>query len=725
MANTYNNPNHPFITWVLDGWDGTDYEWSDDTFSFDYECEIIGGLSGSYDYKTNNINHIGGKSAPPTTYPNKKIIAKILWDDVTPGSASIAFGCACTTQDGQTLQWFPSIYPPLVSSFDFTYNGTTYSTSDVGGQSYIPVPPRYGNTAIPYSSACNAKVTIQVPLFDDDDQAGILAYLIDGDTSSVLNSGESEPDVAKKYYIYNTYGTGSVKMGVPKITQSALTGRYENLMCIDTPCLYWVDKAHSLELRIKIKDIQGSYYSSISRWDVEQADIDDYTEDKLLYSYPFYHEYTKLADGSYTIGAMLSTNMPIFKDEDDAQDFIDGVKDITDSENWSDISGDNNYDEIIDNKTGERESETEFGESHVRNIFSQMYLCDTAGLYEISNALFDYDVTTLSGLWEDIKKGLEMYGSNPMESVQGLRYYPLDLSSIFSDVQTQNYVYFGAYKLNMQNNVKKIIYANGYKDLGTVSIRRSFKDWRDFEPYTKLSIYLPYVGRYQLDLNKYYDKDINIRYYIDIKTGACIACLIADGVLLDWFDGIIGVEMPITLTDYSSYAQNQLNIIMRNAGLGVGGTAVTTSSAVKTTKMAVQSATSSATTSGTVAGAIGAKGAATLGVVAVGAVALGVAEKTAFDLMKSGTAAYTKTRPASSSMLNQFMPQYPTFMFEIMEIDESDYLNELYGRPSNASGTIGSFSGYLEAEDVMLICPIATDNERQEIIDLVKSGIYI
>ena len=76
-------------------------------------------------------------------------------------------------------------------------------------------------------------------------------------------------------------------------------------------------------------------------------------------------------------------------------------------------------------------------------------------------------------------------------------------------------------------------------------------------------------------------------------------------------------------------------------------------------------------------------------------------------------------------MINQYLPQYAMFIFEYMEIDESDYLNELYGRPTNKSGTIGSFSGYLEADDIMLICPIATDNERQEIIDLVRAGIYI
>lgn len=747
MANRYVNPDYPNLTWELDGWDGTDYPWADESFSFDYECDIVGGAGGNYSYKTNNINHVGGKATPPSSYTNKKWVALIRYGQPTSNAASIAFGCACITSSS-SLAFYEAIYPPVVASFDFTYNGTTYSTSDVGGASYIPVPPRYGNTTIPYNNPCNAKLTIQVPLFDDE--LKLYAYLNTGDTSGILNSGETEDEEAKKYYIYNTYGSGTVKMGVAKITQSVLTGRYENLMCVNTPCLYWVDKGHSLELRIKYNDIKGSYYSSISRWAVESADIDDYTEDVLLYSYPFYHTYTKLPDGSYTIGSMLSTNMPLFKNESDAQDFIDGNKDITDAENWPEISGDKIYDPIIDNDTGEKEESTDFGESFVRNIFSQMYLCNTANLYEISNALFDYDVTTLSGLWEDIKKGLEMYGSNPMECVQGLRFYPLDLSTIFPNVQSQNYVYFGAYKLNLtQGNVQKVIYANGYKDLGTVKIKRSFKDWRDFEPYTKLSIYLPYVGRYQLDLKKYYEKDVTVRYYIDIRTGACIACLIADGLLLDWFDGILGVEMPITLTDYSTYAQNQLNIIMRNAGIGISAEGVVGATGVKGVQGAINGAANSAgsefantyasmgggsaaftaakgaSSSAMASGAAGIAGTAALGAVAVGAVAAGVVMKTEFDMMRTGTAAYTRTRPASSSMLNQFLPQYPTFMFEIQDIDESDYLNELYGRPANASGVIGNFSGYLEAEDVLLICPIATDNERQEIIDLVKTGIYI
>ena len=467
-----------------------------------------------------------------------------------------------------------------------------------------------------------------------------------------------------------------------------------------------------------------------------------YSEDGVTWhdtgSFPYNYFFAPRTNelGTFDYGLTIGNDIvPTWESEEDADDYLDGDKDISEASNWGSIS--NQYGERILNLTGEEEQLTEFGENFTRQFFTQCYLCNANVLYEISNDLFDYDVTTLSGLWEDIKKGLEMYGSNPMEVVQGVRYYPFDLSEIFSSVQSQNYIYFGAYQLQLSSgSALKIIYANGYKDMGTVRIKRTFNDWRDFEPYTKLSIYLPYIGRYTLDAARYYDKEVKIRYYIDIRTGMCCACLIANGVLLDWFDGQIGVEMPITLTDYSSYAQTQINTILRNSALGAGGVATTIGAGVKFGTNMLHAEESydashpqTAKIMDSMSGMSGPQAAlAATGIATgVGAVAVGVGAgmKTAYELMKTGTSAYTGTKGSSSAMVNAFLPQYPTFMFEILEIDESPYLNELYGRPTNASGRLGDFSGYLEAEDIMLICPIATDNERQEIIDLVRSGIYI
>ena len=637
-----------------------------------------------------------------------------------------------------------------------TYNGsgvtfTFVSTGDalVSPTSQYPTASFNENNAVSVSGILSTNIPIFTSLADLQNYERRGGDYIENAIN--YKEGVDYDETTVEYYIYNRYRNASIERGIISFNEDVIHQLNERILYNGSKICLYRDASNKFLLTLKCdSDIVGSYFSNTG--DIGDVPYDQFSS-QLDYSSPFYSTYdVSLGVNTYSgnIAIGLATNIPIWGSEAEADDYLDGVLDITDSENWDKISSDNAFKNIIDNLTEQPEQTTEFGEVFVRNIFSQLYLCNTAALYEISNNLFDYDVTTMSGVWEDIKKGLEMYGSNPMECVQGLRFYPFDLTTIFTQTQSQNYIYFGAYQLSLQNSsVYKMIYANGYKDLGSVTIKRTFKDWRDFEPYTKLSIYLPYVGRYQLDLKKYYDKTVNIRYYLDIRTGACCACLIANGILLDWFDGLIGTEMPITLTDYSSYAQNQINIIMRNAGIGVAGEGAVGALGVKGVNAAMNysageqgaafantyaaqgggnaafSAAQSASAAAGKAGAVGVAGSMGLMAAGMGVVALGVAEKTAFDMMRTGTAAYTKGRPGSSAMINQFLPQYPTFMFEIQEIDESPYLNELYGRPSNASGRLGDFSGYLEAEDVMLICPIATDNERQEIIDLVKSGIYL
>ena len=603
--------------------------------------------------------------------------------------------------------------------------------------------PAFDWVTSPYISQNGYTFTCNVPFFGSD-STHALEYCRCTDKQQAINllknysynfkEDETEPE-GKEFTINNvwTHGTwdgyGVHNLGSQNFRQ--VRGKIEEGGVVS---IYKVDGIVDGMLKYGITIKSGTNFIGLQY--SEDGGTVWHDTDSFPYEYfyrPRVNEY-----GTFDFGLTFYSQFPVWNSKEDSDDYIDGEKDISEADNWNQISP--NY--PPNNPTGIGENETEFGEVSSRAMFSQLYLCNVGSLYEISNALFDYDVTTLSGLWDDIKKGLEMYGTNPMEVVQGLRYYPFDLSQYFTSVQNQSYIYFGAYQLSLQNDVKKIIYANGYIDLGTIpKISRWYKDWRDFEPYTKISIYLPYIGVFPLDAKKYYDKSVKIRYYIDLRTGACTACLIANGLLLDYFDGIIGTEMPITLTDYSSYAQSQLNIIMRNAGIGIAsegtvgniaaqgmGMALNYNENAQAVQEAALMSPSTSSLAAQTAGSYGTQaiaGAAIGGAALLGGVAVGTAAKTSFDLMRNGTAGYTKTRPASSAMINQYLPQYPYFRIEIMETDESAYLNELYGRPTNKGDVIGNFSGYLQAEDVMLICPIATDNERQEIIDLVKAGIYL
>ena len=710
---------------------------STDNISFDGTMPEEADIDFGESYYQNTYTEMVSPSNPKDKYIDGS--SRIIWSGVSPSSPEYDI------TEGRRAMWLSTV--PGYSNKYYVKNDSmwiTWQESGVsktgnanvsftlawtGGVEANSIQIGNGSTSYPITQVF---VESNIPIFETREEA--YAYIIgesDGTNAINYNASPVSPD-GQHFEIQVQWTTSTwTNDNQPQVTGQPYFQGVRGKITSGLLALYKIDGIQDGKLKYGIKN-------TATFFDLEYStDGRTWTQtDEFPFDFIYRKRKNELGTFSYALSEW-NTDIPRWSNEEDADDYINGNKPIEDSENWSEISS--QY--PTGNPTGTAEHHTQFGEVFTRNIFSQLYLCNTGGLYEISNALFDYDVTTLSGLWEDIKKGVEMYGSNPIEVVQGLRFYPVDLSQYFTSISPQQYIYFGAYKLEMQNAVQKVIYCNGYIDLGSLDIKRSFNDWRDFEPYTKLSIYLPYVGTFPLDVKKYYGKNVLIRYFIDLRTGACTACLIADGVLLDWFDGVIGTDMPITLTDYSSYAQSQLNIIMRNAGLGIAAEGVTGNVGVKSIKAAMTytdnanaaqskaianaSKTSlAAQTSAQYAGASIAGAAIGTGV-AVGAVGVGTAMKTAFDMMRSGTAAHTKTKPASSAMINQYLPQYPYFRFEIMEIDESAYLNELYGRPSNASGIIANFSGYLEAEDVMLICPIATDNERQEIIDLVKSGIYI
>lgn len=423
----------------------------------------------------------------------------------------------------------------------------------------------------------------------------------------------------------------------------------------------------------------------------------------------FYRERTKEL-GTFKFALTNSvTRTPIFKDRDDAEKYQRNEKDKTDAENWKDIS---RYDPDIVNKTGDSDDTTIFGQVYTRSFFSQQYICDASAIIDISNGLFD---VSSGGIFEKIKKGVEMYGNNPMDSVQSLTFYPMDLTSVFTNNISQNYIYFGGYKYDLsQGTARKIVYPNGYKDLGTFQLKPSFNNsYRDYEPYTKLRVYLPYIGWRNLDLKRYLNKSVTVRYYIDTRTnGLCTACLIADNLLVDYFNGQMGVSMPITMTDYTAYANAQMQTLLQ------GATAISNGipSAIGS---GVQAATSFAM--GDKLGGVENIGG---GVASVGG---GIMDygKTAYSLSANNINSFNSTSGGSSSMINQYLPQEVLFEFEYQEVDETNNASVLRGYPSNASGRLYEFSGFLQVAEIELECSGATEQEKDEIIAMLHSGIHI
>ena len=96
----------------------------------------------------------------------------------------------------------------------------------------------------------------------------------------------------------------------------------------------------------------------------------------------------------------ISSNMLEFDDEADADDYNSGDSDGRKASNYNQIMSGS-----FDNPTGNEDEETDFGEVKTRGFFTQQYVMDSTCLQALANDLFD---VTPGGIWEDIKKGLDM-----------------------------------------------------------------------------------------------------------------------------------------------------------------------------------------------------------------------------------------------------------------------------------------------------------------------------
>ena len=411
--------------------------------------------------------------------------------------------------------------------------------------------------------------------------------------------------------------------------------------------------------------------------------------------------------GLFSYGLTFSNDaIPRFKDDEDADDYLEGDKNEIDADNWEDIS--DKYPDPQVTIGDPDEDPTEMGEVYTRAFFSQQYICSASAMSEIANALFDTDP---SGLWEDIKKGLEMYGDSPVDDIQGCMYFPFPLTQVFQNTLNQNYIYFGGYRFELQNNtVDKIIYPNGSINFGSWSCPLRFGgSYRDYEPYRKLTVYLPYIGWAQLDLKRYAGKTVKTVYYVDTRTGGCMACLFANDILYDYFQGQMGISMPISATDFVSYANAQMNTLLGGAGAMKNNAGTIGSAGGKLVESGVASA-----------------GAVALGMTPVAGLAVGAGvAKTMYGLTQNNINNFNVTKGASSSMLNAYLPQNVMFLDEVQKGTPTPNEKSLMGYPSNASGALYNFSGYLEVDAVNLVCDTATENERAEIIAMLRNGVYI
>ena len=234
----------------------------------------------------------------------------------------------------------------------------------------------------------------------------------------------------------------------------------------------------------------------------------------------------------------------------------------------------------------------------------------------------------------------------------------------------------------------------------------------DYSPYSKLGIYLPFIGYQELDIDECREKTINLKYRIDILSGACVALISINGRTLYQFSGNCMTQIPLTNADYSNAISTAVNVGIASASAG-------TTAAIASAGDAL---TASRVESGKIDAATGAyQNAQHAAQVSNAENSLAGATANGFMGMKPN---FRKSGAISGSTGLMSVKQ-PYLCLTTPRQSMPEGYEKVCGFPCNIGGKLGDFSGYTVVEDIRLNGLVATSPEVDEIYQLLKRGVII
>lgn len=271
-------------------------------------------------------------------------------------------------------------------------------------------------------------------------------------------------------------------------------------------------------------------------------------------------------------------------------------------------------------------------------------------------------------------------------------------------------------------------------DCGSLEIAECYGSYLDYNPYTKISIYLPYIGVKELNVDEIMAGTISVKYFVDCYNGNCVANIMVqkEGIPLSvryCFSGNCMQEIPVNSENWNQVMSNCVALattVVGGAVAGAGIAAAGAAGAASAANAGNAAMASSGANAGFAANAAKIQGGANMARTTVNLAQN--ANKTAGAAV--GNVIASKMMPERAGALGQSIgmmsPQTPYIIRTIPKISLPENYAHHKGYPSNIyAPTLGSLEGYTEVESVILNNLAATEPETEEIYKLLQEGIYI
>lgn len=276
-------------------------------------------------------------------------------------------------------------------------------------------------------------------------------------------------------------------------------------------------------------------------------------------------------------------------------------------------------------------------------------------------------------LWSsDFVDQLKRLFNDPMQAIIGVH-------KVFAPIPTG-----GSQNIKcgyLDSGVSSPVVSSQYTEVscGTVNCREYFGNVFDYDPHTRVSIYLPFIGVVPLKVSEVMRASITVTYGVDVITGACLAKVKVDrdggGAILYSFGGSCACHYPISAGSYAGIISGIVTSAVGVAGGIMSGSPLT----------------------------------------AVGGVIAG-ARQAHTEVQHSG--GFTGCAGAMG-------PKIPYLIITRPQTRVANDVQLYEGKPSNATQFIGDCTGFVRATEVHFSSQAAFNDEAKEVEVLLKNGVLI
>lgn len=175
--------------------------------------------------------------------------------------------------------------------------------------------------------------------------------------------------------------------------------------------------------------------------------------------------------------------------------------------------------------------------------------------------------TTVVDVLEEIVEAIKRAIANPLDYVFGLNIIP----SQGLTIGASKTVRFGF----VNSGVSMPVLANQFftVDCGSLTFDPVLLDsFLDYAPYSKFSIYLPYIGFRDVDPNDFVGHTIGVTYHGDCVTGGITAYITKDGNTIYQFSGSCALSLPLAADSWGQTISAAVNVA--TAAFSAGKTAI-------------------------------------------------------------------------------------------------------------------------------------------------------